>query len=148
MKKLSHLTPQGKIKMVDVGSKPIQKRIATATAELHLQPATVRLLKKKALPKGDALTCAQVAGIQAAKKTSELIPLCHLLALNSIQIEFKLQKDRLKIFAIVSCQEKTGAEMEALTAVAITALTLYDMTKAVDKTMKVTNLRLLAKEKF
>ncbi|MEZ5405243.1 MAG: cyclic pyranopterin monophosphate synthase MoaC [Verrucomicrobiia bacterium] len=147
MKKLSHLTSQGKLKMVDVGSKPIQKRIATATTELQLRPATIRLLKKKTLPKGDALTCAQVAGIQAAKKTSELIPLCHPLALNSVQIEFRLQKDRIQIFATVSCQEKTGAEMEALTAVAITALTLYDMTKAVDQTMKITNLRLLVKEK-
>jgi cyclic pyranopterin phosphate synthase len=148
MKKLSHLTSQGKLKMVDVGAKPIQKRTAVATAELHLQPSTLRLLKKKALPKGDALTCAQIAGIQAAKKTSELIPLCHSLALNSVQIEFQLKKDRIKIFSTVYCYEKTGAEMEALTATTIAGLTLYDMAKAVDKKMKITNLRLLSKIKF
>lgn len=148
MKKLSHITSRGKLKIVDIGNKPIQKRIVQATGEIRLQPSTLKLLKKQALPKGDALTCAQVAGIQAAKKTSELIPLCHTLNLDSVEIDFQVSNHSIRIEASTLCHGKTGAEMEALTAVAIAGLTLYDMFKAVDKKIKITNLKVLSKKKI
>ena len=134
--------------MVDIGEKPVQKRIVKAAAEIHLQSSTLKLLKKQALPKGNVLACAQVAGIQAAKKTSELIPLCHALNLDSVDIDFQINKSSIRIEASTICHSKTGAEMEALTAVSIASLTLYDMIKAVDKKMKITNLKVLSKKKI
>jgi cyclic pyranopterin monophosphate synthase len=147
MKKLSHLNTKGKAHMVDISSKPEQFRRATASGELHCRPATIRLLKKKALPKGDVLTVAQIAGIQAAKLTSTLIPLCHPLPLHQVQIEFKVSTHTIQITARATTSGKTGVEMEAMTAVSVAALTLYDMLKAVDKTMRIERIQVLEKTK-
>ncbi len=147
MPSLSHLDAQGKASMVGVGHKPDQKRIAEAIGTLRVKPATIQLLKKKALPKGDVLTVAQIAGIQAAKKTADLIPLCHPLPLHKIDLQFKIGPQSIEIWAMAETTGKTGVEMEALTAVSVAALTLFDMCKAVDKTMKITNIRVLKKTK-
>ena len=147
MPSLSHLDAQGKASMVGVGHKPDQKRIAEAIGTLQVKPETIRLLKKKALPKGDVLTVAQIAGIQAAKKTADLIPLCHPLPLHKIDLQFKIGPKSIEIWAMAETTGKTGVEMEALTAVSVAALTLFDMCKAVDKTMKITNIRVLKKTK-
>ena len=147
MKKFSHLDDTGAAAMVDVGLKPPQVRRAVATGELRCAPATIRLLKKQALPKGDVFACARIAGIMAAKKTSELIPLCHPLALDKVSVDFSVKRDRILITAEARLTGKTGVEMEALTAVSVAALTLYDMMKAVDKAMVVGEVRVTAKEK-
>jgi cyclic pyranopterin monophosphate synthase len=147
MKKLSHITPQGKITMVDVGAKPPMHRVAVAESFIRLAPATIKLLKKKALPKGDVLTTAQVAGILAAKDTSRLIPLCHSLPIDSVSIQFKITSRGIQIISEARTTAKTGVEMEALTAASITALVIYDMCKAVDKKMIISNVRLLSKTK-
>lgn len=147
VKKFSHLDESGAAAMVDVGAKPPQLRRAVATGELRCAPATIRLLKKQALPKGDVLACARVAGIMAAKRTSELIPLCHPLALEKISVDFTVKRDRIVIVGEARLTGKTGVEMEALTAVSVAALTLYDMMKAVDKDMVIGEVRVTAKEK-
>lgn len=147
MKKFSHLDATGAATMVDVGAKPPLQRRAVAAGELRCAPATIRLLKKQALPKGDVLACARLAGIQAAKKTADLIPLCHPLALEKISVDFAVRRDRVLITAEVRLTGKTGVEMEALTAVSIAALTLYDMMKAVDKTMVIGEIRVTEKTK-
>ncbi len=147
MKKFSHLDDAGAAAMVDVGAKPPQLRRAIATGELRCAPATIRLLKKQVLPKGDVLACARVAGIMAAKRTSELIPLCHPLALEKISVDFIIRRDRILITAEARLTGKTGVEMEALTAVSVAALTLYDMMKAVDKAMVIGEVRVSLKEK-
>jgi len=118
-----------------------------AEGKLVCQPATIRALKKNALPKGDVLTVAQIAGIQAAKRTSELIPLCHPLALNHVEINFQVRRDAVEIFCMAETSAQTGVEMEALTGVCVAALTLYDMCKAVDKTMRIENVRVVEKIK-
>lgn len=133
--------------MVDVGAKPPQLRHAVATGELRCSPATIRLLKKQALPKGDVLACARLAGIMAAKKTADLIPLCHPLALDKVSVDFTVKTDRILITAEARLTGKTGVEMEALTAVSVAALTLYDMMKAVDKAMVIGEVRVTAKTK-
>lgn len=133
--------------MVDVGAKPAQERRAVASAELRCQRATLQKLKADALPKGDVLTVARVAGIQAAKRTADLIPLCHTLPLESVGIEFDVGEDRIGVRASVRTTSKTGVEMEALTAASVAALTLYDMMKAVDKTMAIDGIRVLEKIK-
>ena len=133
--------------MVDVGAKPIQHRRAVAAGKLVCQPATIRALKKNALPKGDVLTVAQIAGIQAAKRTSDLIPLCHPLALSHVTIEFQVRRDAVEIVCTAETSAPTGVEMEALTGVSVAALTLYDMCKAVDKTMRIEAVRVLEKIK-
>ncbi len=147
MKKFSHLDATGAATMVDVGAKPPQLRRAVATGELRCAPATIRLLKKQALPKGDVLACARLAGIMAAKKTSDLIPLCHPLALEKISVDFVIRRDRILITAEARLTGKTGVEMEALTAVSVAALTLYDMMKAVDKKMVIGEVRVTTKTK-
>jgi len=147
MKKFSHLDETGAATMVDVGAKPPQLRRAVATGELRCAAATIRLLKKQALPKGDVLACARLAGIMAAKRTSELIPLCHPLALEKVSVDFVVKPDRILISAEARLTGKTGVEMEALTAVSIAALTLYDMMKAVDKTMVISEVRVATKTK-
>lgn len=147
MKKFSHLDATGAATMVDVGAKPPQLRRAVATGELRCAPATIRLLKKQALPKGDVLACARLAGIMAAKKTSDLIPLCHPLALDKVSVDFTVTRDRILITAEARLTGKTGVEMEALTAVSVSALTLYDMMKAVDKAMVIGEVRLTTKTK-
>ena len=133
--------------MVNVGAKPVQKRRATAVARLVCQPATMRALKKNALPKGDVLTVAQVAGIQAAKRTGELIPLCHPLALSHVEVRFKLLRDGVEVTCSAETNAQTGVEMEALTGAGVAALTLYDMCKAVDKTMSIDGVRVVEKVK-
>lgn len=146
-KGFSHLDKSGNACMVDVGGKIIQRRSAIATGEIHCQPATLRLLKKQALPKGDVLATARIAGIQAAKRTSELIPLCHALPLDKVSVDFIIRRDRILIRANAITHAKTGVEMEALTAVSVATLTLYDMMKAVDKSMRIEAISLLEKTK-
>ena len=133
--------------MVDVGAKPDQQRTAVAEGRLTCSPQTIDLLHAKALPKGDVLTVAKIAGIQAAKATSTLIPLCHPLALSHVDIEFSVEADGIAIRATARLTGKTGVEMEALTAVSVAALTLYDMCKAVDKGMSIGGIRLVEKLK-
>jgi cyclic pyranopterin phosphate synthase len=146
-KKFSHLDKNGNAQMVNVGHKPIQRRRAIAAGKLLCAPVTIRALKKNALPKGDVLTVAQIAGIQAAKRTSDLIPLCHPLPLNHIEISFKVRRDAIEIICSVETSSQTGVEMEALTGVSVAALTLYDMCKAVDKKMRIEGIRVIKKIK-
>lgn len=143
----SHLDATGAARMVDVGHKPVQTRSATAVGELLCQPATLELLRALALPKGDVLAAARLAGILAAKRTDELIPLCHGLPLDSVTVDFIVLADRIQISATARVAAKTGVEMEALVAVTIAGLTLYDMMKAADKTMTLTAVRVTEKTK-
>lgn len=130
-----------------MGHKPLQRRRAVAAGKLLCAPATIRALKKNALPKGDVLTVAQIAGIQAAKRTSELIPLCHSLGLNQVEVSFTVRRESIEIRCAAETVSQTGVEMEALTGVSVAALTLYDMCKAVDKTMRIEGIRLVEKIK-
>jgi cyclic pyranopterin phosphate synthase len=133
--------------MVDIGEKPDTEREAVAKGWVKMQPSTLKLLREGGLPKGDVLATAQVAGIMAAKRTPQLIPLCHPLLLTDIKVEFLLdeQKDRVEVIAQVKSRGKTGVEMEALTAVTISALTIYDMCKGVDPGMQIEAIRLVKK---
>ncbi len=148
MSPFSHLDAEGSARMVDVGDKPDQKRIAVAVGRLVCEKSTIALLKTQALPKGDALTVARIAGIQAAKATASLIPLCHTLALSSVTVDFEVREDGIDIRCEAVTRGKTGVEMEALTGVSVAALTLYDMMKAVDKTMQIEGITLVSKEKL
>src|SRR5688572_17656465 len=143
----SHLDATGAARMVDVGQKPQQRRTARAEGFVRCKASTVEALREKALPKGDVLTVAKIAAIQAAKRTDELIPLCHSLPVDVIDVEFTVIPDGVGIRASVSTTAKTGVEMEALTAVAVAALTIYDMCKAVDKAMVVEGIRVTEKIK-
>jgi cyclic pyranopterin phosphate synthase len=143
----SHIDPSGSVRMVDVSNKPLQQRRAVAVAVLACAPSTIRALRRVALPKGDALAVAQVAGIQAAKRTAELIPLCHPLSLTHVQVKFRLQRDRIQVECTAVAAAPTGVEMEALTGATVAALTLYDMCKAVDKALRIDGVRLLQKVK-
>jgi len=145
--KLSHLDEQGSLHMVDVGHKPDSERIAIARGEVVMKPETLALVKAGALKKGDVVSVARVAGIMAAKRTAELIPLCHPLALTHIGVELELDPllPGVRITASVRTHGKTGVEMEALTAVSVAALTVYDMAKAVEKTMRIQNIHLVEK---
>jgi cyclic pyranopterin phosphate synthase len=145
--KLSHLDAEGNARMVAVGAKPVQHRLATARGRLVCRPATIRLLKRRALPKGDVLTVAQVAGVQAVKNTAALIPLCHPLPLSHIEISFSVRASFIEITCTVETHAQTGVEMEALTGVSVAALTLYDMCKAVDKSMSIDDVRVIEKIK-
>ena len=146
-KTFSHLDESGNARMVNIGAKPVQLRRAVASAKLVCQAATIRALKKSALPKGDVLTVAQIAGIQAAKRTSDLIPLCHPLALSHVEVNFKVTHKAVEIFCTAETSAPTGVEMEALTGAGVAALTLYDMCKAVDKTMRIEGVMVLEKIK-
>ncbi len=132
-------------RMVDVSRKPPTAREAAAKCLVVMKPATLSLLKEGKLPKGEALTVAQVAGIMAAKQTSHLIPMCHLLMLDEVKVEFRFVAEGVEITATVKCTGKTGVEMEALTAVAVTALTIYDMCKAVERGVMIERIRLARK---
>ncbi len=143
----SHLDAEGTARMVDVGNKPIQRRIAVAAGFIACAPATVTALRDQALPKGDVLTVARIAGIQAAKITDRLIPLCHGLPLEKVDIDFEIQDQGVAIRATSITSAKTGVEMEALTAVSVAALTIYDMCKAVDKDMVISGIRVVEKIK-
>jgi cyclic pyranopterin monophosphate synthase len=133
MNELSHVDDSGSVRMVDVGAKPVQQRRAVARAVVHMAPGTAKQLRD--LPKGDALATAQLAGIMAAKRTAELIPLCHPLPISHAGVTLEVGDDRVEIRAEVSTAAQTGVEMEALTAASVAALTIYDMAKAVDKGM-------------
>jgi len=144
---LSHLDEQGRAVMVDVSAKPNVRRTARAAGRVLMQPETLRLIRENLLKKGDALAVARVAGIAAAKRTAELIPLCHNIRIDQVSVDFTLAADGVDIEARAVCTESTGIEMEALTAVSVAALTLYDMCKAADKAMRITEIRLLEKTK-
>lgn len=146
-KKFSHIDASGAARMVDVGSKPDQKRTAKAEGYLRCAAATIRALKNQALPKGDPLTVARVAGIQAVKQTASLIPMCHPLQVSHIAVDFTVRRDSIYLTCEVSMVGKTGVEMEALTGVTVAALTLYDMMKAVDKEMIIDGVRVVSKVK-
>ena len=147
MPEFSHFNDQGRARMVDVTEKAVTHRTAIAAGEIHVSPETMAHIKNGTMKKGDVLAVAQVAGIQAAKHNWELIPMCHPLPLTGIDIAFHLSDDpcMVEIQATVSCTGVTGVEMEALTAVSVAALTIYDMCKAVQKDMHITNIRLLSK---
>jgi cyclic pyranopterin phosphate synthase len=145
MSEFSHLDAEGGVRMVDVGDKPHSRRRARARATLAMAPETAARLRE--LPKGDALTTAQIAGVMAAKRTSDLIPLCHPLPLTSIDVHVAILENGTDITATVETTAQTGVEMEALVAASVAALTIYDMAKAVDETMSVTEVRLLEKTK-
>jgi cyclic pyranopterin phosphate synthase len=147
MAKFSHLDEEGAAKMVDVGGKAVIRRTAMAAGAVRMSSETVKLLREKALPKGDALNTARIAGVMAAKRTPDLIPLCHGLNLTSIDLEFAVEDEGVEILATARASDRTGVEMEALTAVSVAALTLYDMCKAVDKGMVIGDIRLLEKTK-
>jgi cyclic pyranopterin monophosphate synthase len=147
MKELTHTDKNGKAAMVDVGDKEIQTRIARASGFIKLSPDTVRLIRENLVKKGDVLTVAQIAGISAAKQTSSLIPLCHNIVLENVKAVLKLEDGGVRAESDVRCTGKTGAEMEALTAVSIALLTVYDMCKAVDKDMIIGNVCLIEKIK-
>jgi cyclic pyranopterin monophosphate synthase len=145
MTDLSHVDEAGAVHMVDVGAKPLSRRRAVARAEVRMSPDTARRLRD--LPKGDALATAQLAGIMAAKRTSDLIPLCHPLPLSHVEVKLEVRDDSVEIVAIAETTAQTGVEMEALTAASVAALTVYDMAKAIDKEMVVAEVRLLEKTK-
>lgn len=147
MKEFSHLDSKGRARMVDVGAKPVQLRIAVAEGRVRCQPETIAALRDRKLPKGDVLTVAKVAAVQAAKRTDELIPLCHSLPLDAVDLSFTLEADAVNIRAEARVHAKTGVEMEALTAVSVAALTIYDMCKAVDKKMVIERVHLVSKVK-
>jgi cyclic pyranopterin phosphate synthase len=146
-KKLSHIDSQGKAEMVDVGHKPVQKRIAEAEGIILLKPDTIQKIKENNLKKGDVLTVAKIAGIQAAKQTANLIPLCHSLLLNKVDVNLEVVNNGVKAFSMVKCTGQTGVEMEALTAVNVALLTVYDMCKAVDNEMVIGEVKLISKTK-
>ncbi len=144
---MSHLDDTGAARMVDVGAKEISRREATATGFIRLQPSTLDLIRRDAVAKGDVYAVARIAGIQAAKQTSTLIPLCHQLPLHSVAVDFSPEIDGISVTATARTTSRTGVEMEALTAVSVAALTLYDMLKAVDSSMVIEDIRLMAKSK-
>lgn len=154
--KLTHLDESGAARMVDVGSKPVSRREAFARGTIHLQPDTIRAIAEGLVPKGDVIATARLAGIMAAKRCGELIPLCHPLGLESVEVDFDIpelptgesrEPLPLHIKAVTRITAKTGVEMEALTAVSVAALTIYDMCKAIDKTMRIEGITLVSKTK-
>src|SRR5204862_2388240 len=149
MKRLTHIGADGEARMVDVSAKPVQLREAIARGEIRLQKETLKLIEAQAIAKGNVLATARVAGIQAAKRCGELIPLCHPLPITHCEVSFEIPKsrDRILIRASAKIAAQTGVEMEALTAVGIAALTIYDMCKAVDRNMLITDITLVSKTK-
>lgn len=143
---LSHIDQKGNAHMVDVGDKPITARMAIAQAEISMQPETLARICQGTMPKGDVFACARVAGIMAAKRTFELIPMCHPLPIESVSVDFEIEKPgRVRVKAMLQCSWKTGIEMEAMTAASVAALTVYDMCKAVDRGMEIKNICLVEK---
>jgi cyclic pyranopterin phosphate synthase len=147
MKRLSHTDDKGRVRMVDVDDKPEQVRIARAEGFIQLKKNTLDLIKENEIKKGDVLAAAQIAGIQGGKQTSNLIPLCHPLQISKIDIKTSIEKEGIRIIAEAKYTGKTGVEMEALTAVSVSLLTIYDMCKAVDNTMVISNIHLIEKVK-
>ena len=147
MADFTHFNEQGRARMVDVGEKPSSRRAAVAAGRVLVNDGTFELIRSGGIKKGDVLTVAQIAGVMGAKRTFELIPMCHIVPLNGIDLELRLDEEKksVEISATVSCDGKTGVEMEALTAVATAALTVYDMCKAVQRDIVITDIRLLGK---
>lgn len=143
----THLNRKGEADMVDISKKHVVHREAIAAGRIYLKPDTIELIKKNEIMKGDVLSVARIAGISAAKKTWDLIPLCHNIPISKIGIDFKIETDHINIKSTAKCDAKTGIEMEALTAVSVAALTIYDMCKAVDKKMEISGIKLLEKKK-
>ena len=148
-RKLTHIDTKGEARMVDVSDKPIQQRTAVARGEMRMAPATIKLIRGDKITKGNVLATARIAAIQAAKRTADLIPMCHPLAINHCEIKFDFPKsgNTIVITSTVKVNGQTGVEMEALTAVNLAALTIYDMCKAVDNKMRITNVKLISKTK-
>jgi len=144
---LSHINTKGEANMVDISDKSIVHREAIATGKIYINNDTIELIKNDGLKKGDVLSTARIAGINGAKKTSELIPLCHNILINKIDIAFIIEKNHIAISSKAICDARTGIEMEAITAVSIAAITIYDMCKAVDKNMKISEIKLIDKKK-
>jgi cyclic pyranopterin phosphate synthase len=147
MSDFTHLDKQGNASMVDVSHKPIQQREAVARGEIRLQPNTIKKIQSNDIAKGNVLATARLAGIMAAKKTGDLIPLCHPLGISHCEINFEIQPNQIVITATTRVNAQTGVEMESLTAVSIAALTIYDMCKAIDKQMEIGAIRLVSKTK-
>ena len=147
MSEFSHLDKQGNASMVDVSAKPILQREAVARGEIRVAPETLRRIQQNEIAKGNVLATARLAGIMAAKKTGDLIPLCHPLSISHCEVQFEFAADRIVITATARVAAQTGVEMEALTAVSVAALTIYDMCKAVDKNMEIGTIRLVSKTK-
>jgi cyclic pyranopterin phosphate synthase len=145
--KLSHIAEDGSVRMVDVSGKPISKRVATAEAMITLRPETIAKIDSNQVAKGNVLATARIAGIQAVKRTGELIPLCHPLPVQHAQVEFENRQEGIRIVCRVTTAAQTGVEMEALTGASIAALTIYDMCKSIDKVMAISGLRLVSKSK-
>jgi cyclic pyranopterin monophosphate synthase len=142
---LTHLDAQGKARMVDVGAKPETQRVAVAEGRIAMSDEALAAIRDGAVPKGDVLAAARIAGIMAAKKTAELIPLCHPLALDAVTVDFAIEGDAVKVIASASLTGRTGVEMEALTATSVALLTIYDMAKALDKSMVIGGVRVIEK---
>lgn len=145
MNRLTHLDPQGHARMVDIGGKQATARVATASGRIRMSAEALAAIRSGTVPKGDVLAAARIAGIMAAKKTAELIPLCHPLALDAVELDFSVHDDAVRATATASLTGRTGVEMEALTAVSVALLTIYDMAKAIDKAMVIEDVRLTAK---
>ncbi len=145
--KLTHINSTGEASMVDISTKKIVHREAVASGTIYLQPQTIEMINNHQVKKGEVLAVARIAGISGAKKTFDLIPLCHNIPIDKIEVSFEIKPDRIHIKAKAVCDAKTGIEMEALTAVSIAALTIYDMCKAVDKQMKISDIKLEVKTK-
>ena len=142
---LTHLNERGEAHIVDIGGKAVTARRAVARAVLEAQPATITAIMTSALKKGDAIAVARIAGIMAAKKTSDLIPLCHPIGLNTVEVDIKVEGGNLVVLATAETNDRTGVEMEAMTAASVAALTLYDMAKGMDRAMRVTAIELMEK---
>ncbi len=147
MSELTHIDETGAARMVDVSGKPAVRRTATARGRIYLQPETVAAIREGAVQKGDVLAAARIAGISGAKRTWDLVPLCHNIAIDQVDVRFEVQEAAIGITASAICTDKTGIEMEALTAVSVAALTIYDMCKAIDKTMCIGDITLVEKTK-
>lgn len=147
MAKLTHTDESGRAHMVDTGGKPVQHRTAMASGRINMLPETLRLVAEDMMKKGDVITVAELAGIQAAKQCGLLIPLCHNIPLDQVRLSLNADEGGIAAVSTVSCTGRTGVEMEALTGVSVALLTVYDMCKAVDKTMTITNIQLIKKEK-
>ncbi|MCP4155110.1 MAG: cyclic pyranopterin monophosphate synthase MoaC [bacterium] len=145
---LTHVNKQGEANMVDVSPKKIVHRVAIASGKIFLQKESIALIQNNLMKKGDVLSVARIAAICGAKKTSDLIPLCHNIPINKVDVSFEIAADHIAILSKAVCDAKTGIEMEALTAVSIAALTIYDMCKAVDKSMRIADIKLEEKHKY
>ena len=148
MKRLTHIAADGRAQMVDVSKKPLSARTAIATGKIRLQKETVDLIKKNEIAKGDVIATARIAGIQAAKQTPRLIPLCHTIPLSEVKIDIVMSKDAAEVTCTARTVAQTGVEMEALTGVSVALLTIYDMCKAVDKEMEMFDVKLIEKTKL